>query len=176
MNRTIVEAAKSLLYASGMSLGFWEEAVRTAMHVRNRAPKKALNWRTPVEVLTGHKPDISYFRTFGCLAYKHVQGNKRRKLEPNAQPMVFVGYEAGSKGYRLWDTCTHKITTSTDVVFDELIFPYCLTPPTLSSKPSETTLEPATIELPTLPEFRALDKGLMHYICTDLYQKLCIIP
>lgn len=140
-NRTIVEAAKSLLHAAGMSYGFWEEAVKTAVHVRNRAPKKALDWRTSIEVLTGEKPDVSYFRVFGCLAYRQIHKDHRRKLEPNAQSLVFVGYEAGSKGYRLWNRHTHKIVSSIDVIFDELVFPF-LVPPSSSS--SNTTNPPST--------------------------------
>ena len=122
-NRTIMEAALSMLLAAGMSKGFWEEAVKTAVHVRNRAPKKSLDWRTPFEIITGSKPDVSHFRVFGCLAYRHIHKDHRRKLDAHAQPLTFVGYEAGSKGYRLWDKHTHKIVSSTDVVFDELVFP-----------------------------------------------------
>ena len=94
--------------------------MKTAVHVRNRAPKKSLDWRTPFEIITGSKPDVSHFRVFGCLAYRHIHKDHRRKLDAHAQPLTFVGYEVGSKGYRLWDKHTHKIISSTDVVFDEL--------------------------------------------------------
>lgn len=72
MNRTLVESAKSMLHAAGLSYAFWEEAILTAVHVRNRAPKGALDWRTSFEKVTNTVPDVSHFRVFGCLAYRHI--------------------------------------------------------------------------------------------------------
>ena len=141
MNRTLVEAAKSMMHAAGLSYGFWQEAITTAVHVRNRAPKRAFKWRTSFEVLTGTKPDVSRLRVFGCLAYRHIHKDDRRKLEPNAQPLVFVGYEANSKGYRLWDKRSRKIVVSTDVVFDETVFPY-RTQPSPSGQPAMSNPTP----------------------------------
>lgn len=44
MNCTLVEAAKSMLHAAGMSFGFWEEAVYTTVHVRNCSPNVGKKW------------------------------------------------------------------------------------------------------------------------------------
>lgn len=151
LNRTIVESAKSMLHTAGLSNGFWEAAVSTAVHVRNRAPKRSLGWRTPYEVLTGRKPDVSYFRTFGCLAYRLVPRDKRLKLAPNAESLVFVGYEFGTKGYRLWDKHSRKFVISTDVVFDENIFPNRPTPSTPPTRTIPPTLQPSYVELPIPP-------------------------
>src|SRR6202789_2475653 len=38
--------------------------------------------------------------------------------------MTLIGYEPGSKGYRLWNTNTRSIVLSRDVTFDERSFPY----------------------------------------------------
>lgn len=149
INRTLVEAAKSMLHAAGLSDGFWEEAVKTAVHVRNRAPHRGLGWRTPVEVLTGKKPDVSYFRVFGCLVYRLVLRDNRTKLEPNSEPMVFVGYEYGTKGYRLWDKRSRRIVISTDAVFDEQVFPNRPTPP-IPPKPP-LIVRPSSVEPLTPP-------------------------
>ncbi|GJE99425.1 hypothetical protein PsYK624_156870 [Phanerochaete sordida] len=145
-----------------LSKGFWEEAVMTAVHVRNRAPHRALDWRTPIEVLTGTIPDVSYFRVFGCLAYRHVPKDKRKKLDAHAQPLVFVGYETNSKGYRLWDKHSRRLIASTDVVFDETVFPNRPeAPASTSSKPSgpATSMpEPSpyvTLDAPPLPDASA---------------------
>jgi hypothetical protein len=41
------------------------------------------------------------------------------KLEDRSSPMVFLGYEEGSKAYRLYNPKGGKVVVSRDVVFDE---------------------------------------------------------
>jgi hypothetical protein len=53
----------------------------------------------------------------------HVPADKRRKLDAKAVEVMFVGYELGSKGYRLWDKNTRSIHLSRDVTFDKSSFP-----------------------------------------------------
>src|SRR6267142_3280787 len=53
----------------------------------------------------------------------HVPADKRRKLDAKAVQVTFVGYEPGSKGYRLWDKNTHSIHLSRDVTFNKSSFP-----------------------------------------------------
>ena len=66
MMRTLVGSARAMLQHSGLSKGFWSEAVATAVHIHNRSPRKGLDWKTPHELFNGHIPDISYLRVFGC--------------------------------------------------------------------------------------------------------------
>ena len=47
----------------------------------------------------------------------------RNKLYPKAIKATFIGYEPGSKGYRLWDKCTRSVRLSRDVKFDKDQFP-----------------------------------------------------
>ena len=123
-NRTFMEKALAMLHHAGLSLGFWQLAVDTAVHVYNRTPTRTLKWKTPMELWSaGHIPDVSYFRVFGCKAYVHIQKEHRHKLEPNAKEMTFVGYEDGSKGYRFWHSSTRSIVLSGEAKFDETSFP-----------------------------------------------------
>ena len=96
MNQTLVNGARSLLRHSGMSKGFWAEAINVAAHVLNRAPRKGLDWRTPYELLFGKVPEVSYLRVFGCRAW--VLSDQGKKWDAKALPMVLVGYK-GSKAY-----------------------------------------------------------------------------
>src|SRR5580692_843226 len=123
-NCTIMDKALAMLHQAGLSNGFWEHAVSTVVHVYNRTPIHSLRWTTPHEAWNvGHIPDVSYFHIFRCKAYMHVPADKRRKLDAKAIPVVFVGYEPGSKGYRLWDKNTCSVHLSRDVTFDESSFP-----------------------------------------------------
>ena len=123
-NRTVMDKAMSMLHTAGLSPGFWECAVQTASHIYNRSPTRTLSWRTPYEVWhSGQVPDISHLRIFGCKAYMHVPSDKRSKLDAKAIETTLVGYEPGSKGYRLWDRNAHSLRLSRDVTFDESVFP-----------------------------------------------------
>jgi hypothetical protein len=71
---------------------------------------------TPYEVWHGKKPDLSYLHTFGCIAYHHVEG-ARRKLDDKSLICQFLGYE-GANQFRLWTG--KKVLTSSHVQWDEV--------------------------------------------------------
>ena len=71
-NRTVASTARALLQTAGMTNGFWECAIATAVHARNRAPSRVNKYTSPHEKLFGQRPDLSYLRVFGCLAYRHI--------------------------------------------------------------------------------------------------------
>ena len=53
-----------------------------------------------------------------------MPADKYRKLDAKAIEVTFIGYESGSKGYRLWDKRTCSVHLSQDVTFDESSFPF----------------------------------------------------
>ena len=48
---------------------------------------------------------------------KTVSSNLK-KLEDRSKPMVFIGYEKGSKAYRVYDPFTRIIHLTRDVIFE----------------------------------------------------------
>ena len=136
MNQTLLGGARALMQHSGMSKGFWAEAMGMAAHIANRSPRKGLGWKTPHELLFGRTPDVSYFRIFGCRAW--VFNEHGKKWDPKANPMVFIGYENGSKAFRLWNPKTRSVVVSANVRFDETAFPY--QPPAKSSQPTSDSI------------------------------------
>lgn len=58
-------------------------------------------------------------RTFGCIAHVKVTRPHVTKLDDRSIKMVFLGYEPGSKGYRVYDPARGRLHVSRDVVFDE---------------------------------------------------------
>lgn len=72
------------------------------MFILNRAPTKSLNGITSFEAWHGTKPDVSFLRTFGCIGQVKKTKSNLTKLEDRNTPMVFLGYEPGSKAYRLY--------------------------------------------------------------------------
>ena len=60
-------------------------------------PHKVLENKTPEEVFSGKKPEVSYLRIFGCPVYIHILKEKRTKLDPLGKKDIFVGYSESSK-------------------------------------------------------------------------------
>jgi hypothetical protein len=118
-NQTIVGMARSLLKAKNMPGMFWGEAVSTAVYLLNRAPTQSVTGMTPYEAWHGARPDVSHLRTFGCIAHVKDVRPLLKKLEDRSRPMVFLGYEQGSKAYRCYDPVAKRVCISRDVVFDE---------------------------------------------------------
>ena len=81
MNRSLMEAVRSMLSDSKLAKSFWAEALSTAVHVRNRCPTTALQNKTPYEALFGVNPDLNHLKVFGCIGYSHIPKDERHKLD-----------------------------------------------------------------------------------------------
>ena len=86
----------------------------TACHGHNRVLSKKIQ-SSPYELWNGRKPDLSYFKVWGCIVYFRAPDRKRTKLGPKAIKSVFVGYAVNSKAYRLLDLSSNTIVKSRDV-------------------------------------------------------------
>ena len=80
-NRTVMEAARTLMISSGIPSFLWAEAVNTAVYIQNRLINKRSPDITPFQSWTGKKPDFNNFKIFGCQAYKHIPDQFRKKLD-----------------------------------------------------------------------------------------------
>jgi hypothetical protein len=118
-NRTLLDMARCLMLQSGLPPSFWAEAVNTANYIRNRCPSKSLGGRTPYEVWTGKKPNVSHFREFGCRVFRLDRQPNRGKFDSRAKEGVFLGYSEESKGYRVWMPNERKVEITRDVKFLE---------------------------------------------------------
>ncbi|GKA83705.1 putative ribonuclease H-like domain-containing protein [Tanacetum coccineum] len=65
-NRTLIEAARTMLADSKLPTTFWAEAVNTAFYVQNRMLVIKPNNKTPYELFLGRKPTLSFMRPFRC--------------------------------------------------------------------------------------------------------------
>lgn len=118
MNRTLVEKARCMLFEANLGTKFWAEAITTAAYVANRIPFKSSK-KSPEEIWTNNKQDISNLRIFGCRAMAHIPKEKRSKFDAKSKSCIFVGYCSTSKGYRLYDPSRQKVIVSRDVKFFE---------------------------------------------------------
>ena len=76
--------------------------------------------QTPHEKWTGRKLSVDHLRTVGSIF--HVKDTKRHlsKLDDRSKPMIFIGYELGSKAYKCLDPVNFKVVISRDVIFEEV--------------------------------------------------------
>jgi hypothetical protein len=103
-----------MMKAKSMPPEFWGEAVTTAVFILNRSPTKALKGVTPYEAWHGRKPNVSYLKTFGCIGHVKKVKPGQAKLDDRSVKAVFLGYESGTKAYRLYDPVRGKVLVSRD--------------------------------------------------------------
>ncbi|GJS97472.1 putative ribonuclease H-like domain-containing protein [Tanacetum coccineum] len=65
-NRTLIEAARTMLADSKLPTTFWAKAFSTACYVQNRVLVVKPHNKTPYELFRGFKPALSFMRQFGC--------------------------------------------------------------------------------------------------------------
>nr|GFD43143.1 retrovirus-related Pol polyprotein from transposon TNT 1-94 [Tanacetum cinerariifolium] len=65
-NRTLIEAARTLLADSLLPIPFWAKAVNTACYVQNRVLVTKPHNKIPYELLHGRLRSIGFMRSFGC--------------------------------------------------------------------------------------------------------------
>jgi transposase InsO family protein len=118
LNRTLLDMTRSMLKYFTMPKQFWGEAVSTAAYLLNRCPTKRKGIVTPEEAWSGLKPHIGHLRIFGCICYRHILDQQRRKLDSKGTTMVMLGYHC-TGAYRLLDPAANKVVISSDVRFDE---------------------------------------------------------
>jgi transposase InsO family protein len=64
-NRTLLDLARTMLDEYKTPDRFWAEAINTACYSINRIYLHRILKKTSYELLTGKKPNVSYFRVFG---------------------------------------------------------------------------------------------------------------
>nr|GEX00631.1 putative ribonuclease H-like domain-containing protein [Tanacetum cinerariifolium] len=68
-NRTLVEAARTMLTFANLPLFLWAEAITIACFTQNRSIIHKRFDKTPYELMNKRKPNIKFFRVFGCRCY-----------------------------------------------------------------------------------------------------------
>jgi hypothetical protein len=93
--------------------------VNTACHAINRLYLHPLFKKTSYKLLTGNKPNVSYFHVFGSKCYILVKRGRHSKFAPKAVEGFLLGYDSNTKAYRVFNKSLGLVEVSSDVVFDE---------------------------------------------------------
>ena len=60
-----MEAMKTMIHDQDLPMHLWVEATRTDVYVKNRLSHSVLEFKTPEEVYTEKKPELSHLKIFG---------------------------------------------------------------------------------------------------------------
>ncbi|GJZ44538.1 ribonuclease H-like domain-containing protein [Tanacetum coccineum] len=118
-NRTLIEAARTMLADSLLPIPFWAGAVNTACYVRNRVLVTKPHNKTPYELLIGRTPIISFMRPFSCPVTILNTLDHLEKFDGKADEGFLVGYSINSKAFRVFNSRTRKVEENLHVNFLE---------------------------------------------------------
>ncbi|GJY37358.1 retrovirus-related pol polyprotein from transposon TNT 1-94 [Tanacetum coccineum] len=119
-NRTLVEAARTMLSAAKVPFFFWTEAIATSCFTQNRSLIIPRHEKTPYHIINARKPSVKFFHIFGSLCYIVRDGENLDKMKEKGDACIFVGYSTQSRSYRVFNKRTRIIVETIHVNFDEL--------------------------------------------------------
>nr|GEV39380.1 hypothetical protein [Tanacetum cinerariifolium] len=88
---------------------FNAEAITTACFTQNRSIIHKRFDKTPYELMNKRKPNIKFFRVFGCRCYLLNDYEDVGKLKEKGDIRVFAGYSKESDAFKIYNKRTHKI-------------------------------------------------------------------
>ncbi|GKD38902.1 putative ribonuclease H-like domain-containing protein, partial [Tanacetum coccineum] len=118
-NRTLIEAARTMLVESKLPTTFWADAVNTACYVLNRDLVIKPHNKTPYELIRGRPPLIDFVKPFGCLVTILNTRDHLGKFDGKADEGYFVGYSVVSKAMRVFNKRTRIIEETLNIRFLE---------------------------------------------------------
>ncbi|GJY75531.1 putative ribonuclease H-like domain-containing protein [Tanacetum coccineum] len=118
-NRTLIEAARTMLADSKLPTTFWVEAINTACYVQNRMLVVKPYNKTPYEVFHGRTPTLSFMRPFGCLVTILNTIDHLGKFDGKSDEGFFVGYSLNSKSFRVFNSRTRIVEENLHIRFSE---------------------------------------------------------
>jgi hypothetical protein len=75
--------------------------------------------KTPYELRTGNKPNVSYFRVFGSKFYVLLKRSKSSKFASKVYEAFMLGYDSNSRVYHIFNKDSGCVETTCDAVFVE---------------------------------------------------------
>ncbi|GKA97487.1 putative ribonuclease H-like domain-containing protein, partial [Tanacetum coccineum] len=118
-NRTLIEAARTMLADSLLPIPFWAEAVNTACYVLNRVLVTKPQNKTLYELLIGKSPSISFMRPFGRPLTILNTFDSLGKFDGKSNEGYLLGYSTFSKAFRVYNKRTKGVEENLHINFLE---------------------------------------------------------
>nr|GFA10148.1 hypothetical protein [Tanacetum cinerariifolium] len=118
-NRTLIEAARTMLAYAKLPVTFWAKAVNTACYVQNRVLINKSHNKTSYELFNGRSPAIGILKSFGCHVMILNTLDNLGKFEKKRDEGYFIGYSMSSKAFRVFNKRTRRVEENLHVEFLE---------------------------------------------------------
>nr|GFA23938.1 putative ribonuclease H-like domain-containing protein [Tanacetum cinerariifolium] len=118
-NRTLIEAARTMLADAKLSVTFWTEALNTACYVQNRVLVNKSQNKTPYELFNSRILAIGFIRPFGCHVMILNTLDHLGKFDAKGDEGYFIGYSLSSKAFKVFNKRTKKVEENMHVDFLE---------------------------------------------------------
>ncbi|KAL8114645.1 hypothetical protein AgCh_021489 [Apium graveolens] len=115
-NRTLVEAARTMLQDAKLPTSFWEEAVNTQKrYLINKAHGKS-----PYSIMSKRNPIVKHLHAFGSKCYILKENSQYvEKFDSKVFEAIFLGYSLERTAYKVYVIDQKNIMESTYVTFDD---------------------------------------------------------
>nr|GEW45453.1 hypothetical protein [Tanacetum cinerariifolium] len=123
-NRTLVEAARTMLTFTNLPSFLWAKSITTACFTQNCSIIHKRFDKTPYELMNKRKPNSKFFRVFRCGCYLLNDYEDVGKLKEKGHIGVFVGYSKESVAFRIYNKRTRKIHESVNANVHTFYQPY----------------------------------------------------
>nr|GEZ52430.1 putative ribonuclease H-like domain-containing protein [Tanacetum cinerariifolium] len=118
-NRTLIEAARTMLADAKLLVTFWAEVVNTTSYVQNRVLVNKSQNKTPYELFNGRTPAIGFLKPFGYHVMILNTLDNLGKFEAKGDEGYFIGYSMSSKAFRVFNNRTRRVEENLHVEFLE---------------------------------------------------------
>ncbi|GKD63281.1 retrovirus-related pol polyprotein from transposon TNT 1-94 [Tanacetum coccineum] len=172
-NRTLVEAARTMLIFSKAPMFLWAEAINTACYTQNRSLIHLCYNKNPYELIHDKKPDLSFLHVFGSLCYPTNDNEGLGKLNAKADIAMASKQFGSGPGLQVMtpatscsrlvphiipqQPCNLKNRDDWDSLFQPLFDEY-FNPPTIAVSPILVAVAPRGVNKDNSPVFTSIDQ------------------
>nr|GEX43105.1 hypothetical protein [Tanacetum cinerariifolium] len=116
-NRTLIEAARTMLADAKLPVTFWAEAVNTVCYIQNRVLVNKSQNKTLYELFNGRTPVIGFLKPFGCYVMILNTLDTLGKFDAKGDEGYLIGYSMSSKPFRVFNKRTKRVEENLHVDF-----------------------------------------------------------
>jgi hypothetical protein len=110
-----------MLVGAGLSAKFWLYTFRHYLRIYDMIPR-ARAQKSPYEICSGNKPDLTRLRTFGCRVYavpKRPNNRSTAELNNDSRKGIFLGFAGSMKNALYYDLDSQSVQSCQHIVFDK---------------------------------------------------------